>query len=121
MFVLEIKDAVGKTSRHYWMNSSQDDFLRYIPKNFGVKKDNVRAWVFSDEDFPLLEGLMKALDGKGVLDLSEDGKIKAGRIENDAFEVLAEYHGHEVEWPYSEEWSLAKPENGKFLGWTKKI
>jgi hypothetical protein len=135
MFVLEIKNAIGKISRHYWMNPAEDDFLRYIPKNFGVSKDAIRAWIFSDDDFPLLEGLMKSLEGQGVLDLSTDGKIKAGRIArtetqsevegeapviHESFELLAEYEGHEVEWPYSSEWKMSKPELGTFLGWQRK-
>lgn len=135
MFVIEVKNVLGDTSRHYWMNGSEDDFLRYLPKNFGVAKENLRAWKFSDDDFPLLEGVLKALDGKGVLDLSEDGKIKAGRVVTtevpateegadpttvEAFELLAEYAGQEVAWPYSSEWTLAKPELGAFLGWKAK-
>ena len=61
MFVIQVQNALGETSKHYWMNQSGDDFLRYLPRNFGVPKENIRAWMFSDDDFPILEGLLKAL------------------------------------------------------------
>ena len=61
MFVIQVQNALGETSKHYWMNQSGDDFLRYLPRNFGVQKEQIRAWMFSDDDFPILEGLLKAL------------------------------------------------------------
>lgn len=134
MFVLEIKNTLGEKTRHYWMNKNEDDFLRYIPGNFGVKKENVRAWMFSDDDFHVLEGTIKALDKDGALDLSEDGKIKVIKIVksetpsnvdgeppvvSQSCEVITEFTGDEVQWPYTPEWKMSQPELGTFLGWTK--
>lgn len=131
MFTIEVTDLLGAKSRHYWMNASQDDFLRYLPKNFGVPKQNLRAWMFSDDDLPIVEGYIKALGKDGALDLSQDGKIKVCRIVSmeipsetegespqisTSIEILAEFSGQEIKWPYSEEWSMANPEKGKFLG-----
>jgi hypothetical protein len=131
MFVIQVQNALGETSKHYWMNQSGDDFLRYLPRNFGVPKENIRAWMFSDDEFPILEGLLKALGDKGAIDLSEEGKIKALRVNRtetpaevegeppvvtESTEVLAEYLGQEIGWPYSSEWTLSNPEAGKFMG-----
>lgn len=134
MFVIEVTDLLGAKSRHYWMNAAEDDFLRFLPKNFGVPKANIRAWMFSDDEMPILEGYVKALGKDGGLDLSQDGKIKVGKIVRteipaeaegqapqvtESFELLAEFDGHEVGWPYSPEWTMAKPELGQFLGFQR--
>lgn len=134
MFTLEVTNLLGAKSRHYWMNASEDDFLRYLPKNFGVPKENIRAWMFSDDDLPILEGYIKALDKSGALDLSQDGKIKVLKITrtetpsqiegepplvSESVEVLAEFSGDEVGWPYSDGWRMSQPELGKFLGFQK--
>lgn len=131
MFVIEVTDLLGSKKRHYWMNTSEDDFLRYLPKNFGVQKQNLRAWMFSDDELPIVEGYIKALGKDGALDLSQDGKIKVCKIVrteipagsegepsgvSESLEVLAEFSGVEVGWPYGPEWSMAKPEQGDFFG-----
>lgn len=134
MFTIEVTNLLGAKYRHYWMNGSEDDFLRYLPKNFGVPKENIRAWMFSDDDLPILEGYIKALDKSGALDLSQDGKIKVLKVTrtetpsqiegepplvSESVEVLAEFSGEEVGWPYSDEWRMSQPELGKFLGFQK--
>lgn len=131
MFAIEVTDLLGAKSRHYWMNASEDDFLRYLPKNFGVPKQNIRAWMFSDDELPIVEGYLKALGKDGAIDLSQDGKIKVCKIVrtetppaadgepsgvSESLEVLAEFSGVEVGWPYGPEWTMAKPELGSFLG-----
>lgn len=134
MFVIQVTNQLGAVSKHYWMNSKEDDFLRFLPKNFGVHKEALRVWMFEDEEMPLLEGSMKALGEAAMLDLSTEGVIKAGRIvetpgtpdpENpgawlvvpsSSFEMVFQCSGVEVGWPYSSEWKMSKPELGTFLG-----
>jgi len=113
------------------MNAAEDDFARYLPKNFGVAKEKLRFWMFDDEEMPVLEGMLKALGQYGIIDLSEAGKIKVGRIVRteslgetpesppvvtESLELVAEFSGVEVGWPYSSEWKMTKPELGAFLG-----
>lgn len=131
MFVIEVENFLNQKSRHYWMNAADDDFARYLPKNFGVAKEKLRFWVFEDDDMPVLEGAMKALGQDGALDLSVDGKIKVCRtvrtespgatpeappIVSESLELVAEFTGVEARWPYSAEWKMTKPELGTFLG-----
>lgn len=120
--------------RFLCLNYASDDFLRFIPQNLGIERDDLRIWAFLDSDHKLITDKVKEIGSDAQTDLSEDGKIKVLKITrtetpsqiegepplvSESVEVLAEFSGDEVGWPYSDEWRMSQPELGKFLGFQK--
>jgi hypothetical protein len=115
MFKLEITKLNAEVEYIYNMNSIEDDFLQFLPNNFGVPKENILAYAMPDAWKFELEAYLK-LGSEYALDLGEAGKIKVAtvvtttdevtEIESTAVTLIKEYVGTLVEWPYDE--------NGKF-------
>lgn len=117
MFKLEITKINNEIEFIYNMNRNEDDFLQFIPKNFGVPKENVKAFIMPDENKDEIEAYLK-LGPEYALDLGEEGKIKVITIteqtdpQTQAVEqvvtLVKEYVGTLIQWPYDEK--------GNFLG-----
>lgn len=118
MFKLEITKPDATVEHVYQMNRNEDDFLRFIPGNYGVTKDDVAAYIMDDENFQILENLLRDDQEKRSLDLEETGKIKVietniewdeeNQIEVETVTTIHEFVGTLIEWPYDE--------NMNFLG-----
>ena len=117
MFKLEVTKLDSSVEYIYQMNRNEDDFLQFIPKNFGVPKENVKAFIMPDSNKDEIEAYLK-LGKEYALDLGEEGKIKVVTIstsidpvtEAEVIEttLVKEYVGTLILWPYDEK--------GKFLG-----
>lgn len=111
MFKIEVTKLDNSVEHIYNMNKLDDDFLQFIPKNFGVTKENVKAYAMPDDWKYELEAYLK-LGPNYVLQTNEVGKLIIGTIEEvvdvntDATEVVftpvKEYVGTLIEWPYDE-------------------
>lgn len=86
MFKIEIINLLGEKENHYWMNKKGDDFLRFLPKMFGVPKENITAYVMEDDEKDLYEAYIRSHEANEP-DMSEDGAIKIKRKIKARFEV----------------------------------
>ena len=117
MFKLEVTKLDNSVELIYNMNNNEDDFLQFIPKQFGVTKDEVKAFLLPDSNKDEIEAYLK-LGEEYALDLGEEGKIKVITISVSEDEatgaeliettLVKEYVGTLIQWPYDEE--------GNFLG-----
>lgn len=117
MFKLEITKLDNTVFHDYNMNSVEDNFLKFIPGQFGVPKENMKIFMIPDESKPELEAYLN-LGPNYALDVGESGKIKVVTIETSINEttgaeeiettLVKEYVGTEIQYPYDEK--------GKFLG-----
>lgn len=117
MFKLEVTKLDNSVELIYNMNNNEDDFLQFIPKHFGVTKDEVKAFLLPDSNKDEIEAYLK-LGEEYALDLGEEGKIKVVTISVSEDEatgaeliettLVKEYVGTLIQWPYDEE--------GNFLG-----
>lgn len=126
MFVIQKTDLENNISREYNMNENEDDFIRYLPRIYGIPKENLRIWMFPHEEFPFVESLLRGSPGQRFLDLSVDGVMKVCRldmvlneltqIEEEQITVLRTVNGVEIGWPYDDKWTMMDPEKATFLG-----
>ena len=120
MFVIQVTSLENQVSKHYWINKNSDDFIRFLPNNFGVPKENLKFWMFDDSEFFIIENLLKSQNEneERFLDLSENSKIKVVKKvkaqievlnqetneteiqEVDEITVLREVLGSEIAFPY---------------------
>lgn len=117
MFKIEVIKLDNTVEHIYNMNSVKDDFLQFVPGQYGVPKENMKAFMIEDEKQPELEAYLK-LGPNYALNVGESGKIKVVTIETSENEttgaeeivttLVKEYVGTEIQYPYD-----AK---GKFLG-----
>lgn len=117
MFKLEVTKLDNSVELIYNINKNEDDFLQFIPKQFGVTKDEVNAFLLPDENKDQIEAYLK-LGEEYALDLGEEGKIKVVTISVSEDEatgaeliettLVKEYVGTLIQWPYDEQ--------GNFLG-----
>lgn len=78
MFKIEVINLLGEKENHYWMNKKGDDFLRFLPKMFGVPKENITAHVMNDDEKFLYEAYLKSHENNEA-DMNEEGVIKVKR------------------------------------------
>ncbi|MHA1166581.1 MAG: hypothetical protein ACTSRU_02085 [Candidatus Hodarchaeales archaeon] len=117
MFKIEITKLDNSVEHIYNMNSVEDNFLQFVPKQFGVPPENMKAFMIEDENQPELEAYLK-LGPNYALDVGESGKIKVVTIETSENEttgaeeivttLVKEYIGTEIQYPYDSK--------GRFLG-----
>jgi hypothetical protein len=117
MFKIEVTKLDDSIENIYNMNSVKDDFLQFVPKQFGVPPENMKAFMIADEYQSELEAYLK-LGPNYALDVGESGKIKVVTIETSENEttgaeeiittLVKEYVGTEIQYPYDSK--------GKFLG-----
>ena len=117
MFKIEVTKLDNTVEHIYNMNKNEDDFLQFVPKQFGVTSSDMKAYIMPDTWKDELEAYLK-LDENNSLDLSEEGKIKVinitssfnevTEVEEESLTVVKEYVGTLIEYPYDSE--------GKFLG-----
>lgn len=104
------------------MNIDEDDFIRFIPGQYGVAKENVKVFTMDDSKKDELEAYLK-LGPEYMLELGESGKIKVIKVTEvlnettqaieESIELMAEYVGTLIQWPYIE--NLAKDKKGNFI------
>lgn len=90
MFKIEV-NVNGVTHGHYWMNNHEDDFLKFLPKQFTaqygelITKDEITAYKIDEANFSIFEGKLKqhknnSLDcdegGAGVLRVCRKDKAR---------------------------------------------
>lgn len=118
MFKLEITKIDGEKELVYNMNKKEDDFLRFIPRNYGVSMDNVKAWYFGDDTLYEVEAYLKLEDH--LLDLGENGEIRVVKkvttpsdlLEEDSvYELIKSYDGALVTNAYDSKGNFVK-DNG---------
>jgi len=116
MFKIEVTKLDDSVEHIYNMNKNEDDFLQFIPKNYGVDSSKVKAYMIDDSKKDELEAYLN-LGEEYALDLGEEGKIKvvtiSTSIDENEIEVIEttlvkEYVGTLIQWPYDSD--------GKFLG-----
>lgn len=110
MFKVEVTKLDATVEHLYIMNEKADDFLQFIPRNYGVTKDEVVAHMMEDEDKHQLEAYLKLPNH--FLDKEQTGKLviyKVTSVYNETTEILEEvsevvkeYVGQLIEWPYDE-------------------
>lgn len=86
MFKIEVINLLGEKENHYWMNKKEDDFLRFLPKQFGVPVENINVYVMEDEEKDLYEAYLRSHENNEP-DMSEDGAIKVKRKVEAKFKV----------------------------------
>jgi len=117
MFKLEITKLDSTIENIYNMNLKEDDFLQFMPKQYGVTSAEVKAFLMLDSDKDQLEAYLR-LNSSYELDLSTSGSIKVievGKSVDPATgaeiinaTLIKEYIGTSIKWPYDN--------TGKFLG-----
>jgi len=122
MFKLEVTKLDNEIEYIYNMNIDEDDFIRFIPGQFGVPKENVKVFTMDDSKKDELEAYLQ-LGPEYMLELGESGKIKVVTISeqlNDVTQAMEqtitpvkEYAGTLIQWPYIE--NLAKDKKGNFI------
>lgn len=108
MFKIEVTKLDGNVEHIYNMNLITDDFLQFIPKNFGVSKDNMKAYAMPDAWKDELEAYLK-IEGN-LLDVGQEGKLRVIKIDEvvdpvtevieEQVTVVKEYVGTLIEYPY---------------------
>jgi len=122
MFKIEVTKLNNEVEHIYNMNLDEDDFIRFIPRQFGVPKENVKVFTMDDSKKDELEAYLR-LGPEYALELGESGKIKVVTISEQVNEttqaieevvtVVKEYVGTLIQWPYKE--NLAKDKKGNFI------
>ena len=122
MFKLEITKLNNEIEHIYNMNLKEDDFLRFIPPQFGVTENELDAYMMADSDKDQLEAYLN-LGPEYALDLGETGKIKVVTVSETVNEttgateisttLVKEYVGTLIQWPYKE--NLKKDKKGNFV------
>lgn len=115
MFKIEVTKLDASVEHIYNMNKLDDDFLQFIPRNFGVQKEAVKAYAMPDEWKYELEAYLK-LGPQYVLKMDTVGKLIVGTLTEEVDEIteavesiftpVKEYVGVLIEWPYDEKGSF---------------
>jgi hypothetical protein len=115
MFKIEVTKLNNEVEHIYNMNKLDDDFLQFLPRNYGVQKEAVVAYAMPDDWKYELEAYLK-LGPQYKLDLSQAGKLVVVTVteevdeETEAVEeivtLVKEYVGTLIEWPYDDKGSF---------------
>lgn len=111
MFKIETTKLNNEIEHEYLMNRNEDDFVRFLPRRFGVPKENVKVYTIDDSKKFELEAYLN-LGPEYALDIGETGKIKVVTIAETVNEttgateitttLVKEYVGTLIQWPYKE-------------------
>jgi len=85
MFKIEVTNFKGQLESHLWQNNIEDDFLRFLPNQFGVPKENFTIYKFL-ENVNLANRILKDNENNFV-DLLETGKADIKRKFKKQFDV----------------------------------
>jgi hypothetical protein len=110
MFKIEVTKLDGEVEHIYNMNKKEDNFLKFIPKMYGVPATNMKAFMMDDEEIHELEAYLKLPNH--VLDKGQEGKLvvvkltktfnEVTEVHEETSEVIKEYVGSLIEYPYDE-------------------
>lgn len=117
MFKLEIIKLNGEVEHIYNMNKLDDDFLRFIVRNYGIHPESLKAYAMPDHWRNELEAYLKLgeayklqvnLEGKlRVIHVTEQIDEATGAVE-EVVNVIKDYDGVLIEWPYDDKGNFIK-------------
>lgn len=80
MFRIDVINLLGENESHYWMNKKDDDFLQFLPKHFGVPKENISVSIMgNDDDDSLITAYLNSHDLNEQA-FSSDNEIHVNRV-----------------------------------------
>jgi len=84
MFKIQVKNVNGVLENHYWINELTDDFIQFLPQNFGVPSANFlppngNIYKFLVDKRKEIDLVLKSNE-KNFLKLDVDGLIEIERV-----------------------------------------
>jgi hypothetical protein len=59
MFKIEVTNLQSQIEHHVWLNQHSDDFIQFLPKQFGVPKENFTIYKIDESSLAVYHNLLK--------------------------------------------------------------